>query len=319
MEKLLNWLPVKPQPVLVRYGFTTALVGLCFILLLAVQQVTKLSCFFLMYPAVFLGAVLFDRGSGFLATLLSTGLLLAMSYDKSTVPESYWLPLVLFLLVGFLIAGLSEMLRQGWERAIDAERIKDVLYRELGHRTKNDFALAGSVLMLQARSQSDATVREALLAAVGRLTALGRAQEHFDPAGAGDSVPMRDYLQRLCHRIDEIAGDRGTVSVRVTCDDIALPSGRAVPVGLIVNELLTNAFKHAFSEEEPGEVEVSFLRRDGYALIVEDNGRGCPEGNADGVGSTIVSLLAKQLNGSMERVSAGPGCRVRVLFPETLS
>jgi two-component sensor histidine kinase len=319
MEKLLTWLPGKPQPLVIRYGITTVLVGLCFMLLLAVQQVTELSCFFLMYPAVFLGAVLFDRGSGFLATLLSTGLLLAMSYDKSTVPESYWLPLVLFLLVGFLIAGLSEMLRQGWERAIDAEGIKDVLYRELGHRTKNDFALAGSVLMLQARSQSDATVKEALLAAVGRITALGRAQEHFDPSGAGDAVPMRDYLQRLCHRIDEIAGDRGTVSVRVTCDDIALPSGRAVPVGLIVNELLTNAFKHAFGEAQPGEVEVSFLRRDGYALIVEDNGRGCPEGDVSGVGSTIVSLLAKQLNGSMERVSASPGCRVRVLFPETLS
>ncbi len=317
MEKLLTWLPVKPQPVVVRYGMATLLVGLCFLLLLAVQSFTELSCFFLMYPAVFFSALLFDRGSGFLATLLSTALLLAMSYDRSTVPDTFWLPLVLFLLVGFLLAGVSEALRQGWERAIDAERIKDVLYRELAHRTKNDFALASSVLRLQARSQSDPTVNAALLAAVGRLTALGRAQEHFD-LDAGDAVPMRAYLERLCRRVDDLSGE-GVVSVRVNCDDIALSSAHAVPVGLIVNELLTNVFKHAFGEIKKGEVEVSFVRGDGFTLTVKDNGRGCPEGEPGGVGSRIVDLLAKQLNGSMERVSGSSGCRVRVSFPDTLA
>ena len=150
MEKILRWLPPKPQPRIVRYASATLLVALCFGLMRWVQADSGSDSFFLMYPAIFLSALLFDRGSGFIATGLSTVLIVVSIYEPGgpIVPESYWLPIGLFLVIG--LAALSEILRKGWERAIDAERAKDLLYRELRHRTKNDLAMAASVLNLQA-------------------------------------------------------------------------------------------------------------------------------------------------------------------------
>ena len=75
MEKLLAWLPERPQPLIVRYGTTAINVAICFAVLLLVQLQSGVDSFFLMYPAVFLGALLFDRGSGFFAALLSTVLI----------------------------------------------------------------------------------------------------------------------------------------------------------------------------------------------------------------------------------------------------
>lgn len=75
MEKLLAWLPERPQPLIVRYGTTAIIVAICFAVLRLVQLQSGVDSFFLMYPAVLLGALLFDRGSGFFTALLSTVLI----------------------------------------------------------------------------------------------------------------------------------------------------------------------------------------------------------------------------------------------------
>ena len=147
------------------------------------------------------------------------------------------------------MAALTELLRKGWERAIEAERVKDVLYRELGHRTKNDFALAASCSILQARSQSNREVEAALNTAVARLPVLGKAHERLDPTGKGDGVRMRDYIEAVCQSLKHSHQQFVAGHVRVECDELELPVRRAIPVGLIVNELMTNAYKHAFASD----------------------------------------------------------------------
>jgi two-component system, sensor histidine kinase PdtaS len=166
MEKLLNWLPAKPQPLLVRYGVSTAMVAICFGLMRFVEVESGISSFFLFYPAIFLSALLFDRGSGFYAAGLITVLLMLLIHEQKgafAFVASYWLPLTLFLLVGLATAALTELLRKGWERAVTAEQIKDLLYRELAHRTKNDFAMAASVLSAFLSSTSPATSSASLI------------------------------------------------------------------------------------------------------------------------------------------------------------
>jgi K+-sensing histidine kinase KdpD len=163
-----------------------------------------------MYPAVFLGALLFDRGSGFFAAILSTALIVIFLPREAgaVIPPSYWLPVILFLLIGLALAALSEALRKGWERAIEAEGAKDLLYRELRHRTKNDFAMVVSVLNLQARTQTKPEIRQALADAASRLHVLSKAHEQLEPRGDRAAVQMSDYLQSLCQSLTKIDGSR---------------------------------------------------------------------------------------------------------------
>jgi two-component sensor histidine kinase len=260
---------------------------------------------------------LFDRGSGFIAAILSTALVFISLPGEAgaIISASYWLPITLFLLIGLALATLSEGLRKGWERAVEAERAKDLLYRELRHRTKNDFAMAVSVLNLQARTQTKPEINQALLAAASRLHVLSKAHEQLEPSDERGAVQMGDYLQVLCQSLSESMGtEKAEVSVR--CDEMALPVERAIPVGLIVNELVTNSFKHAFDDRRGGAIGVSLRRGQAFRLAVEDNGKGCSQAAAAGLGSQLVELLVRQLNGSMKRSEAAPGCRVQIEFPE---
>lgn len=92
------------------------------------------------------------------------------------------------------------------------------------------------------------------------------------------------------------------IAVNVTAKQILLRDEMAVSIGLIVNELVTNAFKYAFPGDRGGTVNVTFHRRNGkLELIVEDNGEGCPQDAKEGLGSRIVRLLAQQLGSKITR------------------
>ena len=188
-----------------------------------------------------------------------------------SVAQPHWLPLTLFAVVGLVIATLTELLRKGWEKAVAAERAKDVLYRELAHRTKNDFAMAASVLNLQARSQTTQAVREALAAAVSRLLTLSKAHERVGSVGVNSVIKMKEYVDALSQSLLDGAPN---VSVHIKCDQIELPPEQAVPVGLIINELVTNAIKHAFIDQPAGFIEIKLEGVTQLDLVVEDNGAG---------------------------------------------
>ena len=163
----------------------------------------------------------------FLYGLLSTVLIVIFLPREGGViiPPSYWSPVTLFLLIGLALAALSEALRKGWERAIEAERAKDLLYRELRHRTKNDFAMAVSVLNLQARTQIKPEIRQALADAASRLHVLSKAHEQLEPTDERSAVRMCDYLQALCRSLTESMGsDKADVSV--DCDEAEFPVER---------------------------------------------------------------------------------------------
>jgi two-component system, sensor histidine kinase PdtaS len=158
MEWILRALPSRPQPLWIRYGVTTLLVGLCFLFMKGVQEFSPIQGYFLLFPAIFLAAIAFDRGTGFFATGLSAILLARWGGDlgQSEYSLEHWLSLGLFAGIGLAVAAVSEELRVGWERAIKAEKQKAILLRELQHRTKNEFALAAAILRLQAKVQPSA-------------------------------------------------------------------------------------------------------------------------------------------------------------------
>jgi K+-sensing histidine kinase KdpD len=135
MENLLLLLPSRPQSIVVRYAMTTLIVLVCFGLQIGVERQSGMFTFFLLLPGIFLAAVLFDRGSGFYATILSTALCVAvlLPSDSWLLPGPYLLPFLLFVLVGLALATLSEAMRKALEKAVAAERSAEVMLHELNH------------------------------------------------------------------------------------------------------------------------------------------------------------------------------------------
>jgi two-component sensor histidine kinase len=198
------------------------------------------------------------------------------------------------------------------ERAQTAEREKDLLLQELAHRTKNNLQIIASVLALQARSIEHPEIRQIFDGAVTRVRVIANAHSRLHASGDQAVVNMRVYLTDLCQDLGASLRDIRPVAVRVEADPLHVSTDKAVPIGLIVNELVTNAFKYAFQDGEEGAITVTLRDRgDGVAqLVVEDNGVGCPPLQHEGLGSRLVRLLAQQIGGSIVRESVSPGCRV---------
>jgi two-component sensor histidine kinase len=320
MENLLLLLPDRPQSVVVRYLLTTLIVGICFLLQVGVEMQSGFFGFFLLLPGIFIASLIFDRGSGFYATVLSTALsvlVLMRPGGGFGLLSQHLVPLVLFLLIGLGLATVSEGLRKALERAVRAERVKDLALSELNHRIRNDLAMMASVLELQTRAQTDPGAKAAFRSAVGRIHVIANAHDHLLPRDDQSSIDMKEYLTDCCRHLADTLRDVRPIAVNVEADPIYLPSDKAVPVGLMVNELATNAFKYAFPDDRAGTITVRFRNRSDreLELVVEDNGKGCPQGAKEGLGSRIVRLLAQQLKGDVTTESAGPGCRKIIAFP----
>jgi len=146
------------------------------------------------------------------------------------------------------------------------------------------------------------------------VQAIASAHEHFQPFRQNGRVEMRPYLEKLCMHLGDTLRDVRPIAVKVEAEDVHLPTEQAVPLGLIVNELVTNALKHAFPDDRSGKVGVVLKRGSSLHLLVEDNGVGCPRHKNERLGSRLTRLLAEQLGAKLAWEEASPGCRVRVEF-----
>ncbi len=190
----------------------------------------------------------------------------------------------------------------------------DILLRELQHRMKNNLQVIVSLLTLQLRQSSSQETRERFASVLDRVLAIGLAHDQLSFKSSASSVDMQDYLKALCANIDP---RRPQVKIQVDVDKAGIPLDRAVPIGLIVNELVTNSVKYAF-DEEGGVIEVVFRVDEtiGEAqLSVSDNGRGMGPARTGGFGLRLVESLTGQLGGRRTTPEVARGTRTMVSFP----
>jgi two-component sensor histidine kinase len=315
MESLLKFLPARPQPVLVRYGTSAVMVLVFFAFRFGTGTAAGPYGFIFFIPPILAASVLFDRGSGFFATVLSAVFVGAL-LNWRVGAMNHVVALTLFVCVSLFVVVVGEGMRKALERSAAARADLELLMEEQGHRIKNDLAIASALIALQARAQSDPAVRTALESAVARVHVLAKGYDHLRVTERDQATDMASYLGEVCWKLGE--GLRGVrpIAVEVDADRVEIRSQMATRIGLIVNELVTNALKHAFPDERGGTVYVR-MRRQGeeLTLTVEDDGRGCPDAPAEGLGSRLVGLLVQQLRGRMTREPAKPGCRVTVVIP----
>jgi len=193
-------------------------------------------------------------------------------------------------------------------------RQTELLLRELQHRTKNNLQVIVSFLALQRRQSSNEEARERIASVMDRVLAIGLAHDQLSFKDSASTVNMQDYLKALCANIDP---HRPNISIEVDVDEAGFPLDRAVPIGLIVNELVTNSVKYAF-DEDGGVIKVA-LRIDetiGEAkLSVSDDGRGIVPARTGSFGLGLVESLTGQLGGRRTTPELSKGTTTIVSFP----
>lgn len=333
-------------PAPARYGITCALVGAVFLLRRAADPWLPDSYpFLLFFVAILLAAALFDHGCGFLAVILSA-LLSAWAYlppvgVMRVAGDGNLLALGLFVAIGAVMALVIEMLHRALadlsrsNAALQrSERTRSLLLHEFRHRTRNDLGSLVGLLHLRARSAPSEAVREGLREAAQHAMALARVHTRLATAEVdhGAVLDTREFVLGLCRDLESMALGEALRPVAMVAEAEAhvLDTERAVQLGLVLNETVTNALKYAFPEGRAGTVRVRFGREGAdYVLVVSDDGIGLPpEGDVDGappaptptgagLGTRLLRALAAQLRGSFSR---GPGAeavgtRAELRFP----
>ena len=175
-----------------------------------------------------------------------------------------------------------------------------------------------SLIALQSAQLEASATKDAMIASQNRVQSMGIIHQKLYQGENLGSVEMKDYFLNLGEGILDSFDAEDQVKIECAMDRLELDVDTAVPIGLIVNELLTNALKYAFPEETPGTINISLSRTDDntLTLTVVDNGVGkmaetAPRGT--GFGSQLVQLLTQQLNGQMQEESQD-GTRVFFRF-----
>ncbi len=270
-------------------------------------------------PAVFLAALFFGRPAGLFATLLSAALgddmVDLLRHGNAPEPKEM-LFILLYAAIGCATAWLIEALHGAVNKLLTAEAETSLLLDELAHRTRNDLMMVASVLGLQAMRQSDPHARAALESAVTRVRVIAEAQERLRKTGKQGQVEVAAYLRALGHGLAELLRDVRPIVVRVKATPMAVDAPVAVSIGLIANELVTNAFKYAFPDGQGGTVQITLEPAgEGIVLSVEDDGVGIPPSKKDGLGARLVQLLASHLGGTVQSMPRERGHGVRVVLP----
>ncbi len=201
-------------------------------------------------------------------------------------------------------------------------REKEVLLKEIHHRVKNNLQVISSLLKLHSEKVTQAEARAAFEDSQARVRAIGLLHEKLYEAEDLGSVDLGSYARSLISALIRTYGQSaGNVCVQVETDGIHLAADRAVPLGLILNELLTNCFKHAFALPLATpliRVSVRKIERE-LELTVHDNGPGLPASfelsDTGSLGLQLVRTLSRQLRGSL-RMQTDCGTRSSVTFPE---
>jgi two-component sensor histidine kinase len=187
--------------------------------------------------------------------------------------------------------------------------------REMQHRTKNNLQTIISFLSLQRRQADTPASRDSFTRVIERVHAIALAHDQLSLKEDIDHIEFGEYIRALCMNIDP---RRDALNVVVDASVATMPLDRAVPAGLIVNELLTNAFKYAFDEGQEGVVRVVFevdADTGQGCILVEDNGKGMGPVRKGGLGLTLINAFARQLGGHLECHEVKKGTRTSIRFP----
>ena len=202
-------------------------------------------------------------------------------------------------------------------------REKEILLREIHHRVKNNMQILSSLIRLQVRQADSEHLKDVLCESEARIRSMGLLHEKLYQSDSISDIELNGYLRTLTNEIMRMNNRSGAkIEIRLNVGDIRLGLDTALPCGLIVTELVTNALKYAFPDRAEGVILVSVTctAEGEYSLVVWDNGIGIPDdfdiSKSKSLGMRLVTMLTAQLNG--EVVTTGDkGTRTELTFRES--
>jgi two-component sensor histidine kinase len=305
--------------------------------------------------AVLVAGNVFDNGLGFVATaasaLLASWFLMQPAGAAFVEASRDRAGLLLFVAVGGAIAFVVEALHRALVRErrarsdlVRSEGQRRLLLNEFRHRTRNDLQSLSALLLLRARAAPSPAAADGLREAAEHARALARVHAwlaHGHPRNAGADDPARvdtkDFIEGLCRDLEraQSGGELRPVALIAQAESHILDAERAVHLGLVLNELVTNALKYAFPDNGAGTVRVRFAcEGESFALSVSDDGVGMSADEAPpaaprasggkqqrplgtGLGTRLLQGLAAQLRGTLSRHRGenGAGTLAELRFP----
>ncbi|NLJ09824.1 MAG: PAS domain S-box protein [Treponema sp.] len=202
---------------------------------------------------------------------------------------------------------------------------KSLILKEVHHRIKNNMASVISLLTLQAETMKDPVAKDALLTAAGRVHSMMLLYEKLYTGDVVGSVKAADYIPALVQDILENTEVSINITPHISVEDVELEVKTLQSLGIIINELITNAIKYAFPALQEGTISIDFRKvEDTYVLVVADDGCGISSEQVrtgpasedryrEGFGLTLVRLMAEQLYGTLD-ISSDHGTRVTLRF-----
>ncbi len=222
------------------------------------------------------------------------------------------------------VIGVLGIGRDITERKTSSERIagllaeKELLLREVHHRIKNNMNTIKGLLSLQLLSEKNPDAAASLREAENRVQSIIMLYERLYVSENFRELPVKDYIESLCEMIISSFNNSGKVRFSTSIDDFVLSIQILTSLGIIINELITNAMKHAFTGRESGELSLLMKLNSGtVTVILRDNGRGIPDNvemnRSTGFGLELTGMLVEQIGGRI-RIERGEGTNIILEF-----
>ena len=260
-------------------------------------------------------------------------------YKPNPLPPVMWTDFLVAATILFLSALAAMLLAEGMKKNLRLARQeirqrqaltarlethlqeKELLLKEVHHRVKNNLTVINSLLSLQEkRIETKEQVVQAFGDVRSRIFSMALVHERLYQSTDFSQVSMKSYIEYITRHLMHLFGGHDRITLNLQIDEIALCLDQAIPCGMLISEIMTNAFKHAFVGLEQGRITVRMHPTDPVSclLAIEDDGLGLPEtvdpGKPASLGMHLIEMLSQQLGAKLHSES-GEGTRFTVVFP----
>ncbi len=265
------------------------------------------------------------------------------SFYEFSVEEPFWMKIwfwfLMLLLIVLCLMGmfrsyakrlererLSSLVDERTAHLLQAVKDKEILVKEIHHRVKNNLAMIIGLLELQATRSTDEKTINTLKDSILRIYSMSLVHEKLYSTDHLTNVDVKNYISDLINVISHSMNlDHQNITIQKKINSFTLSLDQGITCGLLINELVTNAIKHAFTGLDEGTICIEFEIKDKQKILtVTDDGNGFPidfpgfgnlqhlEGTS--LGLTLITTLTKQLNGTLESIPQEKGTKIRITF-----